>query len=337
MHLIQEHIIIRALRKTANEEDERQLNDWLRESPANVEFYCRLQTIWDSGNMHNQEIVSREWADLYRKISVAKSKRRLPAWVHYAAAVFTGILIASGIVMFALRNSEQEPLIQQSIQNIAFNNAGVQKLILPDSSVVWLNESTRLSYPEKFSGDKRMVSLEGKVFFEIRKDEGKPFVVQTNNVDVQVTGTTFFVESENECNTVVTLVSGGVTVYVKDEKGKTVNSTKLVPGQQAEVNKNNSQLSVANVDTNYFVLWKDGTYRFTNEPLEMIAKQLSRHYGMKIELSKGLKNKRFTGRITQDLKINDVMEIINKSHPVKYSIEKNTFYIRERHKDNKNN
>lgn len=337
MHEIPEHIILKSLEQTANLEEEKQLNDWLHESNENIELYCKLQAIWDSGNISvkEKEIVNRNWKDLYHRISDSKPTSRpkhyFYTWTSYAAAIFLVLLIASVAVNFILR-PQKETLIEQvqNVRNVVFNHNGVQKLVLPDSTVVWLNEHTKFTYPDEFNLDKRVVSMEGNVFFEVQKNEVQPFVVQSGKVDVAVTGTTFFVESETETNTFVTLVSGGVIVYVKNDEGAIINSTKLAPGQQAEFDKISNRLSVAGVDPSYYVAWKDGTYRFTEETLEIIAKQLSRHYKIKIVLSPSLKNKRFTGRITPGQNINAIMKIINESHPVKYRIEKGIIYINEK-------
>jgi ferric-dicitrate binding protein FerR (iron transport regulator) len=324
------------LEQTTNPEEEKQLNDWLTENHENVELYCQLQSIWDSGKVSEKEkdFSKRKWEELHKLISGSKSKSKQKLyfnWTSYAAAIFLVLLIASIAVNFIF-HPQKETLIEQiqSIQNVVFNHNGVQKLVLPDSSVVWLNDRTKFSYPGEFNTDKRVVSMEGNVFFEVQKNEVQPFVVQAGKVDVAVTGTTFFVETETEKNTLVALVSGGVTVYVKNEEGAVINSAKLIPGQQAKINKANNLLSVTTVDISYYVAWKDGTYRFVDEPLSIIAKQLSHRYNMKIVLSPSVKNKRFTGRIAPGQNINAIMKIINETHPVKYRIEKEIIYINEK-------
>jgi ferric-dicitrate binding protein FerR (iron transport regulator) len=334
MSLIPEHIIIRALQKTADANDELILNNWFRENPRNVELFCQLQEIWNSKDRMNEESVAQKWAELYRRITDQQRGKHIPAInrpsyrMRYAAAILSGILIASA-AWFGLqpnRKGTKEVLVQ----NVVFNHNGVQKLILPDSSVVWLNDNSRLTYTDKFDEDQRLVALEGKAFFEVWKNAAQPFVVRTDNMDVQVTGTTFFVHSETEDQALVTLVSGGVTLHLKNETGKIIRSERLVPGQQASVNRHSRELSVRNIDTSYYVAWKDGTFRFADEPLENIIRQLSLHYGVNIQITPALQKKRFTGRITPKHTISDVMDIINRSHPIRYKIEKNTIYIREK-------
>ncbi|MDR3268769.1 MAG: FecR domain-containing protein [Tannerella sp.] len=328
MQAVPEHIIIKTLQQTASPEEERELNYWLQEDRQNVETYCRLQEIWNARNVLTDEAISQKWNQLYNRMNI-KTRHTVPIWMRYAAAVCLSILVTFTATWLGMQKEAGDRI--EVIQNRIFNQNGIQKIVLPDNSVAWLNENTRISYPETFGGDKRQVSIEGKVFFEVRKNTAQPFIVQTGNMEIQVTGTSFFVQDDVKTATAsVTLVSGGVTVQMKDETGQMLSVARLQPGQQASVDKQSRQFSVANVDTSYYLAWKDGTYRFTDEPLEKIAEQLALHYGMKINIVPGLKQKRFTGRITPEHKLKDVMEIISKSHPVKYRIENETIYIREK-------
>ena len=80
---------------------------------------------------------------------------------------------------------------------------------LPDGSVAWLNTNSKLTYPEKFSDKYRKVKLEGEGYFKVKKNEQAPFFVETNQMTVNVLGTSFDVKDySDKMNSETTLITG---------------------------------------------------------------------------------------------------------------------------------
>jgi transmembrane sensor len=77
------------------------------------------------------------------------------------------------------------------IANLVVTTDSVQEFYLPDSTKVWLNKKSKFSYPEKFTSDKRIVSLEGEAFFEVKRDPAHPFIIYTPTSITKVLGTSF--------------------------------------------------------------------------------------------------------------------------------------------------
>lgn len=329
-----EEIIIRSLQKTATEEEIQILNDWLREDKQHIELYCQLEEIWNSRNQLTDATIQDGWNRLCKDITARPPKDKSGSlykrqtrflWMRYIAAVFVGIVIAS-TAWVGFQSKEVTIEKELLVQNKIYNQNGVQAVLLPDHSQVWLNENSTISYPEQFKEKERLVSLTGKAYFDIRKNIAKPFIVRTGDIEVKVTGTEFFVESTAENNALITLISGGVDIQYRNESGKSI-SASLTPGQQADINKLNGEIHITDVETHYYTVWKDGTYCFTDEPLENIVLLLARHYNLSIQVDPSLQKKRFTGRVTSGDNISDVMEVINTSYPVKYRITGNTVKI----------
>jgi ferric-dicitrate binding protein FerR (iron transport regulator) len=333
---ISEHIIIRSLQKTASMEEEKRLNDWLREDREHVARFVGLKEIWNARRRMTDEEVSRCWDELCRRIGDGRQedtpavlpgrrKRLAPVRMRYAAAALAGILISSAVWLGVKPSRETRILVN----NVIYNHNGVQKVELPDRSVVWLNENSRLSYPDHFEGDMRAVSFDGKAFFEIAKDSSRPFTVQSGDIRIEVAGTSFFVRSDMENHTVVTLVTGEVNIRRTDESGNMASFTRLAPGQQADFNRQTDEIAVNTINTAFYTAWKDGSYRFTNETLENIVRQLEYRFRIEIQLSPKLADRRFTGRILPEHHIRDVLEILRESHPVTCRIMGTTVYIHE--------
>jgi transmembrane sensor len=333
---IAEEIIIRSIQKIATPGELSILNKWLREGEENVAYYCQLEEIWNSRKSFPKEAVQSGWQMLTGEIAARPQKKRrtVPVkkrkivWLRYAAAVFIGVLLASSVWMIfsdISKESQQHILVQ----NVVYNKTGVQSVVLPDNSEVWINEDTRITYPERFPKGKRVVSLEGKAYFDIRKDPETPFIVQIGSTEIEVTGTEFFVESLLEKQSYITLISGSVNLNYKNKEGEKF-STPLTPGEQARINRWDGSVEIENVDTHYYMAWKDGTYRFTDEPLERIVPLLAKRFDLDIRVSPSLKNKRFTGRVISGENIEDVLKSIGKSYAIKYRISGKNIYIEER-------
>ena len=324
---VTEEIIVRSIRKVATPEEQGILNKWLREEEKNIAYYCQLEEIWNSGESLPEKAIYNSWQMLAREIDMRPKeiqsfiipvKKRKNGWLRYVAAIFTGVLLAS-VAWMTLSDILKEPREHISVQNVLYNKTGVQLVVLPDSSQVWMNEDTRITYPEEFTGEKRLVVLEGKAYFDIRKNAEIPFVVQIGDVEIEVTGTEFFVESALEEESCITLILGAVSLHYKNRKGKNL-SMPLAPGEQARINRLNGRVEIENIDTGYYIAWKDGIYRFTNEPLEKIVSLLAKRFDLDIYIAPSLKNKRFTGRVIQGEDIEDVLNSIGKSYPIKYRI-----------------
>lgn len=333
--MIPENIIIRSLQKTATAEEEAQLNEWLNEDPQHIAHYFQLEEIWNARKELPRETIRQGWEKLHEAIATQPWQNPKPfiprkssssLWLRYAAAVFAGILIASAIWMNFPAGTDELPPQEMIVQHVVHNSTGVQSIQLPDQSEIWLNENSKLVYPDQFTGKQREVTLEGRAFFDIRKNKNQPFIVHAGTINVEVTGTEFFIESLSIAETSVTLISGGVNISYADEKNERV-SEMLIPGQQAVIQS--GKLNIVETDKNYYLAWKDGVYRFKDEPLENIAAMIEKRFGLQIRMADSLRKKRFTGRIASEEEVEDVFRTFNKSYPLEYKITGKSITIHE--------
>ena len=148
---------------------------------------------------------------------------------------------------------------------------------LSDGTEVWLNAESQLSYPNKFTGKERVVTLRGEAFFDVAKDESRPFIVQTENLSTKVLGTEFNVRNYALNDTHVTLLNGSVEV-----RNATMDQTALIhPGEDAYLTKE-ADFIVKPVDTDAYCLWKEGVFYFDNVSLIEITKELGRWYNVDV-------------------------------------------------------
>ena len=106
--------------------------------------------------------------------SVSKVNR---IWKYWSLAASVALLVA--VAIFFVDEREEQALVYY--ETTAVPDAKT-KITLPDSSVVWLNANACLRYPREFSSACRQVTIKGEALFEVRKDEKKPFIVQTEDI-----------------------------------------------------------------------------------------------------------------------------------------------------------
>ena len=128
-----------------------------------------------------------------RPVIISYTGKENSAWKYLSIAASIALLLVTGILLTD-KEPEQELVYYETI---AVPDAKT-KITLPDSSIVWLNANACLRYPREFSEQVRQVEIKGEAFFEVRKDEKKPFIVQTDGIGIRVLGTTFNVDAEPE-------------------------------------------------------------------------------------------------------------------------------------------
>lgn len=228
------------------------------------------------------------------------------------------------VLQDSLRYRPDGQAIVEEYHTLKVPRGGEYTLFLADGTKVFLNAESSLKYPVRFAGDLRKVKLEGEAYFEVTRDETKPFVVEVNELQVKVLGTSFGVRAyADENNVLTTLVSGKVHVLTG---GKVFD---LNPSEQAVYHKQENTVKVASVDTELFVGWKDGRLVFDNCPLEQILNDLGRWYSFEVFYADQHSRKiPFSLNIRKHEKFTRVLELMRGTGKIQFDINKNTVIVR---------
>lgn len=195
----------------------------------------------------------------------------------------------------------------------------IASLTLSDGTKVWLNSGSRLAYMPVFDENKREVFLVGEAYFDVKKDESRPFIIKTNQMDVAVTGTTLNVSAyDNESLQTVVLVSGKVEVNSKG--GKDV--YKMQPNQLFSYDLFLAETSVKKVDVSLYISWVDGYLLLQSESLDRLLMKLGRHYNIRIHYNKEEMQKiKVSGKLDLQKDIHKIFDYISTTAPIVYNIE----------------
>ena len=121
----------------------------------------------------------------------------------------------------------------------------VKHIYLPDSSSVWLNANSSLSYSPDFGQKLREVVLEGEGYFEVTPDTGKKFIVRGKEVRAVVLGTAFDMVA-NDSIVTVTVAEGKVAVIAEG-----IPAVNLVHGEKAVRVKSGDLVKSKNADPRF--------------------------------------------------------------------------------------
>lgn len=238
-----------------------------------------LRKQWDDIKMMqiNKDIdTDKAWIKLSNKISAVEEETErvtvrpmLPLFLRVAASV----IIVIGLGWIGLRITTPG--------KITIATADTEKKIsisLPDGSIAWLNRNSSLTYPRKFGKDNRQITLKGEAFFDIARDESKPFIIDAGKAKVRVLGTSFNVITDNGNNEVEVFVTTG-SVLVTSNNGE--KSITLKPGFVGRVSDITST-SIVNSNENY-MSWNTEKLVYNGQSLNTVFNDLRRAYNIDIK------------------------------------------------------
>jgi hypothetical protein len=208
---------------------------------------------------------------------------------------------------------------------------GKFKVILPDGSLVVLNAASTLKYPVHFDEKLRKVSFTGEAYFEIAKLEDKhkkrvPFYVYSNDQIVEVLGTHFNINSyDNEEYSKTTLLEGSVKI-INEKSAATAKILK--PGQQAVIKRGDIQTKIMIADEAQALAWKDGYFLFKNTNIKDVVNELERWYNVDIQYDDNMEFENITGYISRNVKISNVLKMLQLSGIVNYEISGSKIIIK---------
>ena len=248
-----------------------------------------------------------------------KIKRTFNRLLPYAAML---ILVLGSIFFFSHKKSSDEGAFKSRTVTVITQNGQRSQVVLPDSSIVWLNSGTTLTYRDNFSEHRREVILNGEAFFKVAHNEKLPFDVHCNDVVVSVLGTEFDVNAYPETGKVCVALESG-KVALSHSRIESIDYT-LKPGELAAYDLKQNTLQVDEFDVSQYASWKNGMLVFKNEPIKTVFEKLERWYNIDIEVTdETVYESIFTGTF-QSESYEQIFKLIEYSCSLKCWVQPNT-------------
>jgi transmembrane sensor len=267
--------MISKLSGNSNPEEESLLTSWINASRQNKVLYDEVSKIWEASSSKlklSNPNTEQELKRLQERITVHQSKKgisQFQTWLAIAAILiisfgFYYLFVDTSSTTIGKENThipivehksdikKEEPVAEQKEDDKHISIASstkVKTIILPDSSRVWLNVNSRISYLPSFLKE-RTISLTGEAYFIVRHDLKHPFSVQTGKVVTSVLGTSFNVKEQG--NTVSVTVAHGKVRMTHDTDSKEIVLTTSEKGTYKD-----GKLSKSINDNTLFAAWRE--------------------------------------------------------------------------------
>lgn len=312
--------------QTSNEENQ-SVKAWLNESSENMAEYEELIKVWTSLGSKAPEIsvdVDTAWNKLSNRIDAHDVIKDEPVVRRLSRPKFTWIAAASVVALLGLFAVFQYLFNKQELQ-VASGETLVEQ-VLEDGSSIALNANSKLSYPKKFDGKTRTVKLEGEAFFDIERDETKPFIIEAGIGEVKVLGTSFNVEAYENEDIRVQVITGRVQLSLSNE---IVDSNKVIleAGSTGIINQATGRVYKEIQDYEDALFWLNKRLVFDQTPLPKVFAVLEKNYG--IHFTNGGKDVRkcmLTARFENE-SIDDILSVIEATFNLQFNLNEGTIQV----------
>jgi ferric-dicitrate binding protein FerR (iron transport regulator) len=267
------------------------------------------------------EAVDKETA--LRKLKVRLNKRRTLNVITVLQKMAAVLIVP--LLIFALWQGNRLTQFSGSVvQNrISTPPAMRSEFVLPDGTKVYVNGGTSISYPTHFTGNERLVDIEGEAYFEVAPNN-KPFLVKAGNIYVEATGTEFNVLAYPTDHKVETVLTEGEVNILHEYAQSRQRIVTLQPGQMASFDKESGKFVRSKVDTYKYIAWKDGALVFRNDYLSDVISRLGRWYNVDFIVDPDLETAyAFTGTFKNE-ELSQILGYIELTTPVHFEIMKKT-------------
>lgn len=312
--------IIAYLDGDIDSKDLEELSDWISKSKENARYFSRVKDFWESSLTNVSQIADteNEWKKFQIKVlsekkSISPSIKIWKTIFRVAAVLLLGVFIGK----FTDYLSEKpQPIYCTAIAP----EGSISNVILPDSTIIYLNAGSEIKYSVNPNIKEREVFLSGEAWFDVSKDSKRPFTVHTDYFNVNVLGTEFNVKAyAQDLHAAATLEEGSILV-TSSSKVKLAENIKLRPGEQFVFNKDEKSVQIKEVDTQIYSSWKDNKLIFLKMSLRELIILLERKYGVDIEvLNPEILEYHYSGTIKNE-SIIEILNIIEHTIPIDYEI-----------------
>jgi len=329
---MKDELLTRFIRDEVSPAEEKEVLDWINETPENASYFIKLKNIFVFQNMP-EETISYEAIDRIKGIT---SHKKRVFWPYMAAACFALLLFLNLFNYLPIPKKSESyvaridsmPIDQKTI---IYTEKGVKgKTELPDGSKVILNSDTKIIFPNHFTGATREVWISGEAYFEVKSDTLVPMVVNTNRgFRVEVHGTVFNIRSyENDTEAQVTLYSGKIILLERDSLLNIEKVVEMSPSQSIVIGKKTTPILVKTQNTESESAWKDGYLVFESLPLFEVIKRLERWHGIKIHVEdEKIMDVPVTANFQSESLI-QIMELLKFSIKIEYQMIENEVFLK---------
>ena len=279
--------------------EEVEIKQWMEASKRNEAAFYQERLLYDATLLNKGSLESK---------TIITPPKRMVFWNSFIRVAAIFLLITT--VGLLINKFNKDINATNPLHTVIVPPGQRINLVLADNSSIWLNSNSTFKYPSQFSKKQREVYLDGEAYFDVSTDEKHPFIVNTTQGGVKVTGTTFNVLAYSKYGKFETsLFEGKVGVYLKDSKEEIID---IIPTQKSIFR--DGKLEIRNIEDYDQFLWTKGLIAFKNKQLEEILSVLEQYFDTKIQIdTTSLPDNTYTGKFRQSDGIDYALRVLQKS------------------------
>lgn len=310
-------LIAKFLSEEAENEEIKYLQEWRNLSSGNEQQFQQYKEVWELAHtpsishiIPDKELV---WDRIRSKIEESAPIMYSRSFLFRSIGIAVTITLLIGFSLSFLFPSEKT--VEKSEVTVKTLRGQKTEIALPDGSVVWLNGESSLTYATDFLSNNREVKLTGEAFFDVTH-ASEAFKVNTENIQVQVHGTAFNVNTYQGNDIQVSLLRGHVTVHTLESDRLLAD---LFPGYKACISNHTQETIITACDTEVEGLWRHGILKVVDEPMVRLIEKMERWYGVDIILEDKARDEHYWLTIKTE-SLTETLTLINKITPISYQI-----------------
>ena len=315
-----EEIIRRFQESRYSEEMESKIQKWLIDEEDSEEKEKASLSYWNSLDVKADKPTYKAFKRVSKRIGDNQTGEVIPLlyYLKRIAAIVIPLFIISVFGYYIYQNTREI--------YVSTINGEVKQIELPDGSQVWINSESSVRYSSSFTKNTRSVSLQGEAYFLVKRDESKPFIVNTEKLLVEVLGTEFNVKAYDGDNKITTtLNTGKVGIRTNADKSFVLN-----PGEQLIYDNRTKETSLVRVSADDFSGWTKGQLYFINASFSEILKTLEKQFDVSFILKDPIvsSERTYTVKFIKDDSLQQILDVLKDVTGIfSYHIEGDKVYI----------
>lgn len=231
------------------------------------------------------------------------------------------ILIAGAAGTFVLLNKNRQHTLAFTTISTAIGEK--KTIITEDGSRLLLDAGTTIRVQNDFAKNRHIELVDGEVFFDVKKDDERPFVIQSEGLTTTVLGTSFNISAYKALNNVcIGVVSGKVSVT-----GPSATVNILEKQQELVYSKNNNSYKTITLDES-LTAWQEGRVVLNDLSFDEMAAITKKNFGIDVMTNEAaIKNTRYTTELLITMSPKEAAEVLAAIHALRIQQQGNQFFL----------
>ncbi|NLO39776.1 MAG: DUF4974 domain-containing protein [Ruminiclostridium sp.] len=301
------------------------VEEWFVENAYSPEADRLLWELYQTLSVEDPKMARKAFNRFCDKLGIRKN--RIPWKVVYLkvqrfAAILAIPLLLTTLALFLTRTPLQE------WQELYVPYGHIEKVVLPDSTVIWMNAGSRITYPQPFQTKHRKIFIEGEIFADVKADPRHPFIISAQDFEVTVVGTRFNLKAYAEDPSIeIALVEGLVEVNTKSRNIS--QQASLKNGEMMVYNKESADVELLTFTPSQYKSFADGGgLHFFNQKFQDITAHLQRLFDVRIViLDNQLAKERYHAYFTNNETIEQMLNTFNVDNSFIIRKEGDAYFI----------